>query len=240
MVPVHCIVPARMGSSRFPGKPLVRLCGREMILRTLDRAKLADCFERIVCATDDGRIFNLVRDAGYEAVMTGEAATGSDRVAEAARILDLDLVVNLQGDEPTADIDMLRNVADTLRKHPDCWVTASSPLRREDVHVQTVVKVKTENGIAVDFIRDIPEEEYCLNSSAWAEHRGIYAYSRQARVEFSSLPRTAREVHESLEQMRVLGRRDICVVETLNRSASVDVPSDVAVLESLIEQEENR
>lgn len=240
MNPVHCVVPARMGSSRFPGKPLVKLCGREMILRTLDRAKLADCFETIVCATDDERIFNVVTEAGYKAVMTHEAATGSDRVAEAAEILGLDLVVNLQGDEPTAEPELLRRVAETLRIHPDCWVTASSPLRPEDVHVQTVVKVKTKNDIAVDFTRDIPDSEYCLNSTEWAEHRGIYAYSRLARVEFSNLPRTTREIQESLEQMRVLGHRDICVVETAIHSASVDVPADVPTLETLIQKEENR
>lgn len=238
MRPVHCVVPARMGSSRFPGKPLVKLCGREMVLRTLDRAKLAGCFERIVCATDDECIYNLVREAGFDAVMTGVCATGSDRVAEAAEKLGLDLVVNLQGDEPTAELDLLRLVASELRAHPDCWVTASSPLRPEDIHVNTVVKVKTEKGLALDFTRDVSDSEYELNSKNWAEHRGIYAYSKEARDEFSALPRNVREIQESLEQMRVLGRRGIRVVETLNHSASVDVPADVPVLEKLIEQEE--
>ena len=86
-----------MGSSRFPGKPLFKLCGKEMIVRTLERARLAACFDRIVCATDSEEIAAVVTKADFEAAMTGAAATGSDRVSEAARALGLDLVVNLQG-----------------------------------------------------------------------------------------------------------------------------------------------
>ena len=95
-VAVHCVVPARYTSSRFPGKPLVPICGRPMILRTLDRAVAAGCFKSVVCATDDIRIFKTVEEAGYTAVLTGPAVTGSDRVSEVAEKLGLDLVVNLQ------------------------------------------------------------------------------------------------------------------------------------------------
>ncbi|MBQ3777200.1 MAG: NTP transferase domain-containing protein, partial [Fibrobacter sp.] len=113
-MPVHCIVPARMGSSRFPGKPLVKIGGKEMIVRTLERARLAGCFERIVCATDSEQIAEVVSKAEFEYVMTGACATGSDRVAEAARALDLDLVVNLQGDEPLVEPSVLCDVAREL------------------------------------------------------------------------------------------------------------------------------
>ena len=95
---VHCIVPARMGSSRFPGKPLIKILGKEMIVRTMERARLAHCFDRIVCATDSEEIAEVVSKVGFDYVLTGPAATGSDRVAQAAKVLDLDLVVNLQGD----------------------------------------------------------------------------------------------------------------------------------------------
>ncbi|MBR6379532.1 MAG: NTP transferase domain-containing protein, partial [Fibrobacter sp.] len=74
MLPVSCIVPARMGSSRFPGKPLFKLCGKEMIVRTLERAALAECFDRIVCATDSDEIAEVVSRAGFEFLLTGEAA----------------------------------------------------------------------------------------------------------------------------------------------------------------------
>lgn len=233
MRPVHCVVPARMGSSRFPGKPLVKLCGREMVLRTLSRAQLAGCFGRVVCATDSEEIFELVTREGFEALMTAEASTGSDRVAEAAEALGLDLVVNLQGDEPLVELDLLRHVARELAAHEDSWVSASSPLNPADALAETVVKVRAEHGVAKDFTRKVPGGELEL----WAEHRGIYAYSRASLNEFLKLPRTEREVEEAIEPLRVLGSREIRIVQTLKPSASVDVPADVPVLESMIQQE---
>lgn len=231
MQAVHCIIPARIGSSRFPGKPLFKLCGREMILRTMDRAKKADCFASIVCATDDDSIADLVKQAGYEAFKTGPAATGSDRVAFAAKQLGLDLVVNLQGDEPVVDLDLLRNVSKTLAQYPEAWVSACSPLNSEDASLETVVKVLVSNeGFALDFRRNIP----AIEVPKWQEHRGIYAYSLKCREEFSSLPQSSREVAESLEQLRILGKTPIRMIKTLTPSFSVDVLSDAEKVEALI------
>lgn len=233
MRPVSCVVPARMGSSRFPGKPLIRLCGREMVLRTLSRARLAGCFDRIICATDSGEIFKLVRNEGFEAVMTPEANTGSDRVAMAADLCKLDLVVNLQGDEPLVEPALLKSVARELAEHEDSWVSASSPLNAADALADTVVKVRADRGVALDFTRKVPEGEL----ECWAEHRGIYAYSKNSLNEFQRLPRTEREVSEAIEPLRVLGSREIRIVQTLKPSASVDVPADVPILEAMIQQE---
>ncbi|WP_295098880.1 NTP transferase domain-containing protein [uncultured Fibrobacter sp.] len=230
MTPVHCIVPARMGSSRFPGKPLFKLCGTEMIVRTLKRAALAECFDRIVCATDSEQIAEVVSGAGFEFVLTGEAATGSDRVAEAASALDLDLVVNLQGDEPLVEPSVLEDVACELAAHPDSWVTVACPLSPSDAEVATVVKVKVENGFAVDFTRHVEPSE----APRWFQHQGIYAYSRASRDEFSGLPQSGVELERSLEQMRILGRRPIRIVQSPFPSVSVDVPADAAAVEALI------
>lgn len=229
---VHCIVPARMGSSRFPGKPLFKLAGKEMIVRTMERALLAECFDRIVCATDSERIAEVVSNAGFEFVMTGLAATGSDRVAEAARALNLDLVVNLQGDEPLVEPDVLCDVAKDLAAHPDCWVTVACPLSPCEAELKTVVKVLVENDFAVDFTRVVKPEE----ASCWYQHQGIYAYSRCSRDEFSSLPQNAVELERSLEQMRILGRRPIRIVKSPYPSISVDVPSDATAVEALIRE----
>ncbi len=239
MKSVDCIVPARLGSSRFPGKPLVRLCGREMILRTLDRAKAANCFSQIICATDSEQIAELVRRAGYEAELTGEAFTGSDRVAEVAIRRNCELVVNLQGDEPMAELDLLKRVASTLKEHPESWVTASSPLNPEDALNPTVVKVRLKQEMALDFSRSVSDiKQASETQSEWEEHRGIYAYSLDALREFKALPPSSREIQESLEQMRVLGHRPIRVVRTNRRSASIDTESDVIIMEQLIQQEE--
>ena len=227
---VHCIVPARMGSSRFPGKPLVKILGKEMIVRTMERAVRAECFDRIVCATDSEEIAGVVSRAGFEFVLTGSAATGSDRVAMAAQELGLDLVVNLQGDEPLVEPSVLRDVASALESHPDEWVTVACPLNPAEAELKTVVKVLVKDDYALDFTRSVAVED----ASRWFQHQGIYAYSRRCRDEFSSLLQSEVEKERSLEQMRVLGKRPIRIVQSPYPSVSVDVPSDVAAVEAAL------
>lgn len=198
-----------------------------MIVRTMERALLAECFDRIVCATDSEQIAEIVSRAGFEFILTGPAFTGSDRVADAARALDLDLVVNLQGDEPLVEPDVLIDVARDLEEHPDCWVTVACPLNPEEAQLKTVVKVLVKDGYAVDFTRTVPEDE----APRWFQHQGIYAYSRAARDEFASLPQSPVELERSLEQMRIMGRRPIRIVQSPFPSISVDVPSDVESVE---------
>ena len=229
---VHCIVPARMGSSRFPGKPLIKILGKEMIVRTMERARLAHCFDRIVCATDSEEIAEVVSKVGFDYVLTGPAATGSDRVSFAARALDLDLVVNLQGDEPLVEPALLADVAKTLEDHPDEWVTVACPLEPGEAMVNSVVKVLVEGDYALDFSRSVAVED----AARWFQHQGIYAYSRRCRDEFSSLPQSKIELERSLEQMRVLGRRPIRIVRSPYRSISVDVPSDVSAVEGALKR----
>ena len=219
-----------MGSSRYPGKPLVKILGKEMIVRTMERASQAGCFGRIVCATDSEEIAKVVSEAGFEFMMTGPAATGSDRVAAAAKALDLDLVVNLQGDEPLVEPGLLADVARALEEHPDEWVTVACPLDPEEALVKTVVKVLVEGDYALDFSRTVAVED----ASRWFQHQGIYAYSRRCRDEFSSLPQSRLELERSLEQMRILGRRPIRMVQSPYRSISVDVPSDVSAVEGAL------
>lgn len=196
----------------------------------MERARMAGCFERIVCATDSEVIADVVAKAGFDSVMTGPAATGSDRVAEAARLLNLDLVVNLQGDEPLVEPSVLCDVARELSEHPDCWVTVSCPLNPAECNLKTVVKILVKDGFAVDFSRNVPEAEAGL----WLQHQGIYAYSRLCRDEFASLPQKAIELERSLEQMRIMGKRPIRVVNSRFPSVSVDVPSDAQTIEALL------
>jgi 3-deoxy-manno-octulosonate cytidylyltransferase (CMP-KDO synthetase) len=219
-----------MGSSRFPGKPLVKILGKEMIVRTMERAVRAECFDRIVCATDSEEIAGVVSRAGFEFVLTGSAATGSDRVAMAAQALGLDLVVNLQGDEPLVEPSVLRDVASALESHPDEWVTVACPLNPAEAELKTVVKVLVKDDYALDFTRSVAVED----ASRWFQHQGIYAYSRRCRDEFSSLPQSEVEKERSLEQMRILGKRPIRIVQSPYPSVSVDVPSDVAAVEAAL------
>lgn len=235
MAAVHCVVPARYSSTRFPGKPLVPICGRPMILRTLDRAIAAGCFESVVCATDDVRILKTVESAGFEGVLTESAATGSDRVYEAAKRLGLDLVVNLQGDEPIADLGMLRDVANALAAEPDSWVSVAAPLSDCDRERLSVVKVRMDAaGYAEDFVREIPPGNF-----VWCRHVGVYAYSAKSREEFHALPQSAAEKERSLEQLRILGKRPIRMVFGTSLSASVDLPSDVQKVENILKRMES-
>jgi len=228
---IHCIVPARMGSQRFPGKPLVQLLGKPMVVRTLERACSAGCFKRIVCATDSVEIAQVAENAGFETLLTPDFPTGSDRVAYAAERLGLDLVVNLQGDEPVAGLTMLRSVAQALAEEPSSWITASARLEPSDHERPDVVKVLVKDGYAVDFQREIP-----IGTVGWTLHRGIYAYSAESRVEFAHLIRTPLELTRSLEQMRVLGIRPIRVIQDPDISASVDLPSDVGLVERILKE----
>jgi len=199
-------------------------------VRTMERALLAGCFEHIICATDSPAIESVVKAAGFDCVMTGECATGSDRVAEAAKQIGLDLVVNLQGDEPLVEPSVLRDVAKDLSEHPDCWVTVACPLNPAEAGLKTVVKVLVRDGVAIDFNRSVPPAEV----GRWFQHQGIYAYSRESRDEFASLPQSKVELERSLEQMRILGRRPIRIVQSAYPSISVDVPLDAEQVEKIL------
>lgn len=227
---VSCVIPARMGSSRFPGKPLAKINGTEMIIHTLNRAHLAGCFDSIHCATDSEVIASLVRSHGYDAVMTGVHATGSDRVMEASEKLGLDLVLNLQGDEPLVDLDLLRNVSNAIQMEPSSWVTAASPLDPNDAYNRNIVKILVEGDYARDFQREVTLDKVML----WNCHRGIYAYGKEARDEFSHLPLGEEEKKRSIEPLRIMNLRPIRVVFSEKASVSVDVPADILVVEQMI------
>lgn len=217
-----------MGSTRFPRKPLALIQGREMILRTLERARLAGCFDRVICATDSEEISKIVRNAGFDTVLTPSCATGTDRVAYAAALLHLPLVVNLQGDEPVANLELLRQVSEAILQDPGSWVTAASPLQSADQSNSNVVKVRIEDGFAREFTRSP------VIGESWSVHRGIYAYSLDALEEFDSLPQSPLERSSSLEQLRILGRRPIRIISTQSVSLSVDVPDDILAVESFL------
>lgn len=225
---VSCIIPARMGSTRFNGKPLAKICGKPMILHTLERALAASCFSRIICATDSALIANVVKEAGFESYITGEAFTGSDRVAIAAKALGLDLVVNLQGDEPLVEPSLLTKVAHELQNHTDEWVTVATPLLKSEALNKNIVKVLVKGDYALDFSRSVAVEDAAL----WKKHQGVYAYSMACRDEFSHLPRKRLELELSLEQMRIMGIRPIRIVKSDFRSISVDAPIDVNTVEA--------
>ncbi len=248
---VAAVIPARMQSSRLPGKPLLRIAGVPMIVRVLERAKACPGLARIIVATDSEEILRTVEMAGGEARMTSSShRTGSDRVAEVAASLSEEMILNLQGDEPLVPESTLSVLVEFGYNHPDLLMaTAAVPLR-EEKHILNPNIVKTVfsvDGRALYFSRcPIP---YVKRRSSGAEahpveperearhykHVGIYLYRRDFLLRFVSLPPTPLEVAESLEQLRVLEHGyPIHVVPVPEDSISVDTREDLELVESIL------
>lgn len=239
---VVVVIPARYESTRLPGKALADLQGKPMIQRVYERAARAHGIERVVVATDDARIRGAVEAFGGEVVMTSSAhRTGTDRIAEAAGQLDADLVVNVQGDLPLLEPDVVsKAVAPLLGDDRLSMSTLKTPIRTvEELENPNVVKVVTDReGRALYFTRSpVP---YWRDGTPGGEvlayrHIGLYVYRRDFLLTFSKLAPTPLERAESLEQLRALewGFR-IGVVEVEEASVEVDTPQDLEKARALL------
>jgi 3-deoxy-manno-octulosonate cytidylyltransferase (CMP-KDO synthetase) len=236
------IIPARYGSTRFPGKPLTRIHGMPMFWHVYERASRCALLTRVVLATDDERILDEAKRLGAEALMTDPAhASGTDRVYEAATILGLPeqaVVLNIQGDEPALAPEMLAELAGafadprvqvaTLARLPDPNEDLTSPDR--------VKLVRAANGDALYFSRaPIPYEAATLVTPTRLLHVGLYGFRLPALRRFTELPQSMLERTEKLEQLRLLENGiPIRVALTERRSHGVDRPEDVAVVSPLV------
>jgi 3-deoxy-manno-octulosonate cytidylyltransferase (CMP-KDO synthetase) len=227
---VLAVIPARWGSSRFPGKPLVRLHGLPMLAHVVARVREAACFDAVLVATDDQRIADVAVEAGATAVMTGECRSGTDRVAAALERTPADIVVNVQGDEPALPPENLRILASFLEHHPEApLATLSLPASADDAANPNVVKVVCDlRGRALYFSRaPIP---YPRNPAPGAlrRHVGLYGFRREALYAFTAWPVAELERVEGLEQLRALANgMPIHVLPAAADSVAVDVPDDV-------------
>jgi len=241
------VIPARWGSTRFPGKSLALVAGIPLVVRVYRRAQRARRLEALVVATDDERIRRAVEEGGGRAVMTsGGHPSGTDRVHEASGLLGsgVEIVVNIQGDEPLVDPALIDAVVEKLEAEPE-WdmATAAAPIgEREEAARRDVVKVVMDaRGGAMYFSRavipwrreDVPPER--RNAGAYWRHIGLYAYRRGFLDRLVSTPPCMLEEMEKLEQLRALyiGGR-IGVVCTRRAGPGVDRPEDVRVVEELI------
>jgi len=230
---VLAVIPARWGSTRFPGKPLADLVGEPMVVHVARRAASAASVDEVLVATDDERIASAVRAAGFDAVLTGECPSGTDRVAAAlANRTGWRLVLNLQGDEPLlsgANVDALVAGMDAM---PVVGIgTLCRPLPRERSADPNAVKVVRDlRGLALYFSRaPIPHPRDAETAQGLARlHLGIYAYRPGALARFVSLPPSALERAEGLEQLRALENGlDILVIDAPHESWGVDTPEDL-------------
>jgi 3-deoxy-manno-octulosonate cytidylyltransferase (CMP-KDO synthetase) len=230
------IIPARMGATRFPGKPLIDLCGKPMVQWVYERASMASGVSRVMVATCDQEIIDAVTGFGGEAVMTSEAhRSGTDRLAEAAADLDADVIVNVQGDEPLIDPVSIERALEPFAAEPGVLMTSlMAPIDRESAKDPNLVKVVvTTDNYALYFSRSpIPYER---KPASWRGHVGLYAYTKDFLLKFASLEPTPLEQAESLEQLRVLehGYR-IKMVEVADRPLGVDTWGDLERVREIV------
>jgi 3-deoxy-manno-octulosonate cytidylyltransferase (CMP-KDO synthetase) len=247
LVKTIIVIPARYASSRLPGKPLLRQTGKYLIQHVYEQACRARKADQVLVATDDTRIAAAVASFGGKAVMTrADHPSGSDRVAEVARKVECDIVLNVQGDEPLVDPASLDLLATLLEKNPGCdMATLATPLTSiEDWRNPNCVKAVLDNhGRALYFSRSpVPfvrgaEPKFDKPSLQFLQHLGLYAYRRNFLQELSKLPPHPLEQLEKLEQLRVLGQgRTIQVGIVAEASIGVDTYEDYERFVRLIRQ----
>ena len=245
---VVAIIPSRYGSTRLAAKPLVDLCGKPMVQHVVERAKRARLVSRVIVATDHDAIAKAVAGFGGVAVMTApELASGSDRIAAVARTLDADIIVNVQGDEPLIDPEMIDQAIEPLLA--DASVLASTVVKpiatAEEVHNPNVVKaILDARGFAIYFSRSPIPYQRDAAPETWHErhvyykHFGLYVYRKEFLLEYASWPETPLERCEKLEQLRILenGRRMRAVI-TAHDSIPVDTAADADRVRAILRKE---
>jgi len=241
MAEVVAIIPARYASTRLPGKPLALIAGVPMIRHVYERTCRAAGVARTLVATDDERIAAAVREFGGELIMTGTHATGTDRLAEVARGLDAEIVVNVQGDLPLLDPAALTACVAVLRGQPQLEMTSlMTPIRDEaEFRNPNVVKVVTgADRCALYFSRSpLPFWRGGRDGVPFGHrHIGLYAYRRGALLTLAAAPRSALECAEELEQLRALERgMRIRMVEVDSAPPEVDTAEDLERVRCLVE-----
>ena len=241
------VIPARYQSSRLEGKPLADILGKPMVQHVWERSRAADCLDEVLVATDDQRVFDIVRAFGGHAVLTrSEHRSGTDRVAEAIAGYSADVVVNIQGDEPMIAPEMIAEVVAPFRSgvEPEIVTLKKEVFQESEFADRGVVKVVTDAaGWALYFSRSlIPYPRLRSPQFHVYEHLGLYAYARESLFRLSTLPVSPLEEIESLEQLRALenGIR-ILVVETAcsSESVSVDTQEDLERVRRILSRRRN-
>jgi 3-deoxy-manno-octulosonate cytidylyltransferase (CMP-KDO synthetase) len=226
------VIPARYGSTRFPAKILASATGRPLVQHVVDRVKQCRRVAEVVVATDDTRIVDALRPFGTRAVMTSaDHQSGTDRVAEVARGSDAEIVVNVQGDEPEIEPEIVDALVERLETTTaDDMATAATPFPAgADVADPNLVKVVTAlDGRAVYFSRSpVPfwRDRASGQSPAYYLHLGIYAYRREFLLQYASWPPTPLEQAEKLEQLRALEHgRSLHVLKVARATHGIDTP----------------
>ena len=244
------IIPARYASTRFPGKPLALIAGKPLIQHVVEQCEKARSLSEVIVATDDTRIFEAVQDFCQVEMTSPDHPSGSDRIAEIAERNSCDAVVNIQGDEPLIDPAVIDAVAHALETNE--MSTAATPIKdaAEYENPNAVKVVVNVSGHALYFsrrtipflrdaaIRSVAEQ---LAAFPFLKHLGIYGYRRETLLRLVKFPQSPLEQAEKLEQLRALENGiQIAVVKVNYDSIGVDMPEDVARVEEILKNLNNR
>ncbi len=229
------MIPARYSASRFPGKLMQDLGGKTVILRTYQATVATNLFDEVYVVTDSDIIYKEITNNGGKAIMSKkEHESGSDRIAEAVADVDCDIVINVQGDEPFTERGSLEKVIDVFKDDDDKQIDLASLMveitDRDEINNPNTVKVIVDqNGFALYFSRSpIPYPRDEKAGAKYFKHKGIYAFRKEALLDFTKLPMQFLEASEKIECIRYLeyGKR-IKMVETTVEGVEIDTPEDL-------------
>lgn len=232
---IIAMIPARYSASRFPGKLMKDLGGKPVILRTYEATKNTGLFDEVFVVTGSNTIYEVISKAGGKVIRSKkEHNCGSDRIAEAVEFLDVDLVINVQGDEPFTDKNSLKRLIKAFEKDPNKEIDLASLMvpisKTEDVENPNNVKVITDtNQFAIYFSRNvIPHRRDPSENVRYYKHKGIYAFRKEALIEFYNTAMTPIEKIEKIECIRYLEMgKKIKMIETSVESIGIDTPEDL-------------
>ncbi len=229
------MIPARYSATRFPGKLMQDLGGKSVIRRTYEATVATNLFDNVIVVTDSSIIYNEIVDHGGKAIMSKkEHECGSDRIAEAVENLDIDIVINVQGDEPFTEEASLRKLIEVFKEDHDKQVDLASLMvhitDEDEINNPNTVKVIVDqNNFALYFSRSpIPYPRDKNVNTKYYKHKGVYAFRKQAILDFYRLPMLTLEASEKIECIRYLeyGKR-IKMVETHVQGVEIDTPEDL-------------
>ncbi|WP_113928353.1 3-deoxy-manno-octulosonate cytidylyltransferase [Bacillus sp. P14.5] len=237
------VIPARYGSTRFPGKPLAIIKGKPMIQQVFEQVKRSKKIDEVVIATDHLEIVREAEKFCARVVMTSrEHESGSDRIAEVTGIVEGDIFINIQGDEPLIHPSLIDEIIQLAEENPDHVITACTKLEStEEIDDPNVVKVVTsQKNEALYFSRSpIPYQRNTTDISYY-KHLGIYCYPKHILKEYVNLPQSPLEQAESLEQLRLIENGyKLKVLQTHYDAVGVDTPEDIAKVELIMEGKYN-
>jgi len=234
---IVCIIPARYGSTRLPGKPLIVIGNKQLVMWTYNRAAESGIFDDVYVATDDRRIADTVIRYGGKAIMTADShISGTDRVREAVADIECDYVVNVQGDEPDIPVALLKMLHEKLAQLDDnSLLTCVSHANADDAANKNVVKaVLNSRQQALYFSRAPIPCDRNGKPGIFLKHRGIYAFTKKGLERFCGLPHGELEQREKLEQLRALeyGMNIQCFLYDY-KGIGIDTPDDVEHFKTL-------